>query len=107
MTSDAPTSARLRRDITAGKAGDKVGFPDPAASPLGTDAEAGGFSPTPEELRIAQEQEVQHRPDAQKIDTKPRPVSMERPQARQSRGGRAFAAILALLIIGFAVYALV
>lgn len=33
---------RLRADIDAGKTGDKVAFPDPAAAPLATDAEAGG-----------------------------------------------------------------
>lgn len=34
-------TSRLRRDIDSGKTGDKVDFPDPAAAPLGTDAEAG------------------------------------------------------------------
>lgn len=32
---------RLRADIDAGRTGDKVPFPDPAAAPLGTDDEAG------------------------------------------------------------------
>jgi hypothetical protein len=36
-TSDAE---RLRHKIDTGKTGDKVGVPDPAASPLGTDDEA-------------------------------------------------------------------
>jgi hypothetical protein len=31
-----------RKAIDAGRTGDKVPFPDPAAAPLGTDAEAGG-----------------------------------------------------------------
>ncbi len=34
--------ARLREAIDDGRTGDKVPFPDPAAAPLGTDAEAGG-----------------------------------------------------------------
>lgn len=38
----APTADRLRHDIDAGRAGDKVPFIDPAAAPLGTDEEAGG-----------------------------------------------------------------
>ena len=38
-------SARLRDDIDRGSTGDKVAFSDPAAAPLGTDAEPGG-SPT-------------------------------------------------------------
>jgi hypothetical protein len=33
---------QLRAEIDSGKTGDKVGHPDPAAAPLGTDAEAGG-----------------------------------------------------------------
>ena len=47
-----PTVEQLRNDIDTGGAGDKIGFPDPATAPLGTDAEAGGFSPTTQELRI-------------------------------------------------------
>jgi hypothetical protein len=41
-----------------GAAGDKVAGSDPAAAPLGTDAEAGGTAPTPAEVRIAAEQEI-------------------------------------------------
>ncbi len=33
---------QLRADIDAGRTGDKVAFPDPAAAPLETDTEAGG-----------------------------------------------------------------
>lgn len=40
----------LRHDIDTGRTGDKVDFVDPAAAPLGTDAEAGGTSPTAREL---------------------------------------------------------
>ena len=35
-------AAQLRRDIDSGTTGDKVGWPDPAAAPLGTDDEAAG-----------------------------------------------------------------
>ncbi|WIY52006.1 hypothetical protein O9Z70_10995 [Devosia sp. YIM 151766] len=38
------TGEQLRDDIDAGRTGDKVAFPDPAAAPLETDAEAGGVS---------------------------------------------------------------
>ncbi|MDQ7264157.1 hypothetical protein NM680_20445, partial [Paracoccus sp. PS-1] len=34
--------SRLRAEIDAGRTGDKLGFPDPAAAPLGTDDEAAG-----------------------------------------------------------------
>ena len=43
---------QLRSDIDSGKTGEKVGFPDPATAPLGTDDEAGG-APAP---RYAEEQ---------------------------------------------------
>lgn len=36
------SAARLRGDIDAGRTGDKVSWPDPAAAPLGTDEEAAG-----------------------------------------------------------------
>jgi hypothetical protein len=44
---------QLRADIDSGKTGEKVAYPDPAAAPLGTDAEAGGAPTTafPEERR--------------------------------------------------------
>ena len=52
-----PNTAQLKDAIDTGKTGDKVAFPDPAAAPLGTDDEAGGNSPTPEQIRMAAEQE--------------------------------------------------
>jgi len=55
---DPKTADRLRKDIDRGKTGDKTDYPDPAAAPLGTDAEAGGHPPSDEELRIAREAEL-------------------------------------------------
>lgn len=47
------TGEQLRADIDAGRTGDKVAFPDPAAAPLGTDAEAGGATTAfPSERRV-------------------------------------------------------
>ena len=40
-----------------------MNFPDPAAAPLGTDAEASGNPPTREELEIARREEIDKRPD--------------------------------------------
>ena len=37
---------QLRADIDSGKTGEKVGYPDPATAPLGTDDEAGGAPAT-------------------------------------------------------------
>ena len=54
MRAPEPVSAEaLRARIDAGVTGDKVPFPDPAAAPLGTDAEAAGFPPQKSELRLA------------------------------------------------------
>ena len=43
--SDGGEAARTRGATDAGGAGDKVSFPDPSASPLGTDDEAAGTKP--------------------------------------------------------------
>jgi hypothetical protein len=45
-----PTVEELRDDIDSGRTGDKVNYPDPAAVPIGADAEAGGYPPTTQEL---------------------------------------------------------
>jgi hypothetical protein len=41
------TVEQLRNDIDAGRTGDKVDWPDPAAVPLGADEEAAGTPPDP------------------------------------------------------------
>jgi hypothetical protein len=46
-------SAELRHKIDSGETGDKVAVTDPAAAPLGTDSEAGGHTPTSEEVEMA------------------------------------------------------
>jgi len=51
--SQVPTTDQLRSAIDSGATGEKVGFPDPAAAPLGTDAEAGGAAPTVAERKMA------------------------------------------------------
>ena len=71
---EAPTVAQLRDDIDSGRTGDKAGFPDPAASPLGTDDEAGGNPASPEELRIAREAETGRGVKERERDTESRPV---------------------------------
>ncbi|WP_284164785.1 hypothetical protein [Frigidibacter sp. SD6-1] len=59
---DAAGAARLRRAIDTGNAADKVDYPDPAAAPLGTDAEAAGTPPTDEQVRLAESEEVGRAP---------------------------------------------
>ena len=46
----APTVDQIRKAIDRRQAADKAPGVDPAAAPLGTDAEAGGSPPTAEEL---------------------------------------------------------
>lgn len=53
LATAAPNVTHLRRDIEAGATGDKLPMLDPAASPLGTDDEAGGVSPTTAEVAAA------------------------------------------------------
>ena len=52
MTEPHPTIDRERNDIDSGRTGDKIAFPDPAAAPLVTDAEASGNPPTAAEMRM-------------------------------------------------------
>jgi hypothetical protein len=52
----------LRAAIDSGHTGDKVAVSDPAAAPLGTDAEAAGTPPTPGE--VAQSRSHESRPGA-------------------------------------------
>jgi hypothetical protein len=47
------TIAQLRDDIDAGRTGDKVDWPDPAAAPLGTDEEAAGTPPEASAIETA------------------------------------------------------
>jgi hypothetical protein len=48
----APNVDQLRHAIDSGATGEKVAFPDPAAAPLGTDAEAAGHPPSPREVSM-------------------------------------------------------
>ena len=54
------TTERLRADIDSGRTGDKVAARDPAAAPLGTDDEAAGTPPRPEDVALARRHELKH-----------------------------------------------
>ncbi len=43
---------QLRSRIDRGETNERIGFPDPATVPLGTDAEAGGAPPKPSEVAL-------------------------------------------------------
>ena len=56
-----PTTDQIRHAIDSGATGEKVAFPDPAAAPLGTDAEAAGHTPTVQERKMEARAQVEHR----------------------------------------------
>lgn len=58
MAHKVTTTDRLRREIDSGRSGDKIGFPDPAASPLGTDDEAAGTPPGAADVAMAARHEA-------------------------------------------------
>jgi hypothetical protein len=58
---EKPNVERLRHAIDTGKTRDKARIPDPAAAPLGTDEEAGGTPPTPEQVAAAAQLEMAQR----------------------------------------------
>jgi hypothetical protein len=66
-----PTTEQIRDAIDSGATGEKVGHPDPAAAPLGTDAEASGNSPTRTERQLEVDSQVVHaetvRPDGRLV----------------------------------------
>ncbi|WP_419953003.1 hypothetical protein [Methylobacterium sp.] len=51
--SDRPTSAMLKADIDSGRTGDKIPHYDVGLSPLGTDDEAAGNTPSKERIAMA------------------------------------------------------
>ncbi|XBQ16021.1 MAG: hypothetical protein ABL308_13825 [Oceanicaulis sp.] len=76
-TPRGPTS-RLKAQIETGASGDKVAYPDPGASPLGTDDEAAGRPPEPE--RVEMSMKAEHRADPAghpPRQTAPRPGPVE------------------------------
>jgi hypothetical protein len=56
--SNRSTISQLRDDIDAGRTGDKIDWPDPAAAPLGTDEEAAGTPPDPGAVEMARTLEL-------------------------------------------------
>lgn len=54
---EGSTTAQLKGDINSGRTGDKNEVFDPGLSPLGTDDEAAGTPPKPEQVDMARHQE--------------------------------------------------
>ena len=62
QTTKAPTTDQIRKEIDRGQAADKAAGVDPAAAPLGTDDEAGGNPPTPEQRAMEAETQTHEDP---------------------------------------------
>lgn len=82
-----PTSDQLRDNIDKGRTGEKVSMPDPAAAPLGTDAEASGAAPTLQERKLEAE------------NAQPGPMG----QGRASSGNMIYIALVACLAVALVV----
>ena len=102
MAETPHTADRLRHDIDEGEAGDKKGYPDAAASPLGTDDEASGFPNTEAQVERAQAAETANpaRKAAPKGAEAPRPDSMSASHTSREASNRT---ILIAVTVGTAV----
>lgn len=87
---------QLREEIDRGGTGDKVAFSDPSAAPLGTDDEAAGHPPRPEDVRRAAAAEVSREAPAEE---KKAPVDL----LKRHRVLWAIPAAIAILIVACAV----
>lgn len=93
------TADALRSRIDRGGGSDKVDFPDPAASPLGTDDEAAGTPPTPADVAHAAAHELSRPPADAPADVRERVAT----ELREGRGIPAWVWVLAGLLIAGAV----
>ncbi|MEQ8292705.1 MAG: hypothetical protein RIA08_10905 [Roseovarius sp.] len=92
----AAGAARLRDHIDRGGAADKAAASDPAAAPLGTDAEAAGTPPTREEVAVAEKAEAHRAPPA---DHKRGPAELQGARLRPGRLLALAAGAVALIAI--------
>ena len=85
-----------KQDIDSGTTRDKVPVLDPSATPLGTDAEAAGFPPSPEMVAALREAErAERRSRLDPADTG------EDPRGLRRAGGVALAIALAAVAVWF------
>ena len=89
-----PNVAHLKDAIDRGGTAGKVDFPDPAASPLGTDAEAGGAPPAGAEVTQALRHEAS--PARQAAREPKRPAL---PAAITAAAAVAIAAVISYLLL--------
>lgn len=94
---DAPTADQLRADIDSGRTHDKVAKSDPAAAPLGSDAEAGGNPPSAQEVSTARRHETGRKVGEKSSAAKP---SASRVATQTTdRSGWWFAGVIAAIIL--------
>ena len=90
------TLMQLKQDIDSGATGDKVPVLDPSSTPLGTDAEAAGFPPSPEMVAALRKAErAERRSPLDPTDTG------EDPRGLRVAGALALAAALAAVAVWF------
>ncbi|WP_422028446.1 hypothetical protein [Roseovarius sp.] len=100
-TNGSAAVTRLRDHIDRGGAADKAAAADPAAAPLGTDAEAAGKPPTAEEVAVASSAEAGR---AEPADRKRGPAELQgsrlRPRVLLALVAGAIAVIAVLIAFG-------
>lgn len=84
----------LKKDIDQGLTGDKVSYPDPAASPLGTDDEAAGTPVTQTQLDMARQAER-----VQGAQAGPRDVDFGASPGRSGRASMIMIAVAAAIVL--------
>ncbi len=90
------TVMQLKQDIDSGATGDKMPVLDPSSTPLGTDAEAAGFPPSPEMVAALRKAErAERRSQLDPTDTG------EDPHALRPLGAIALAIALAAVAVWF------
>jgi hypothetical protein len=96
------TTDSLRQAIDRGHGADKVNFTDPAAAPLGTDDEASGYPPSPEQIALAARSELRpdHAPES--VEQSGRTIS-----DRQSSAIRFLPAVLLVVLLLFGVVVII
>jgi hypothetical protein len=92
------SAEQLRRDIDRGLTGDKIPAQDPAAVPLGTDDEAAGMPPTPDEVREARSREAIGRPPDTGLARGPETADPRTPQALRPIYSLVLLFVLVLLV---------
>lgn len=103
MPREVDTTARLRGAIDRGATGDKIGFPDPAATPLGTDDEAAGTPPSAEAVRQAASTEIRRADAPVRSPEAPRSLTGEGGGIGSAASGPAFLLAGAILAVGVAI----